>query len=82
MLALLTALCEQSMKKNTKGSTSLVVSLTLPLTLRLCFLSPSDDEVVSMADSTVTVDHIEEELYKIERIRDVLVRRESELRYM
>uniref|UniRef100_A0A3B3ZQD6 BMERB domain-containing protein n=1 Tax=Periophthalmus magnuspinnatus TaxID=409849 RepID=A0A3B3ZQD6_9GOBI len=42
----------------------------------------ADDDVVSMADSTVTVDDIEGELYKIERIRDVLVRRESELRYM
>ncbi|XP_067353771.1 bMERB domain-containing protein 1-like isoform X3 [Channa argus] len=38
--------------------------------------------VVSMADSTITVDDIEGELFKIERIRDVLVRRESELRYM
>lgn len=44
---------------------------------------PSDeDDVVSMADSTITVDDIEGELFKIERIRDVLVRRESELRYM
>ncbi|KAK7929925.1 hypothetical protein WMY93_006320 [Mugilogobius chulae] len=42
----------------------------------------AEDDVVSMADSTVTVDDIEGELYKIERIRDVLVRRESELRYM
>ncbi|KAM9363847.1 bMERB domain-containing protein 1 [Symphorus nematophorus] len=41
-----------------------------------------DDDVVSMADSTITVDDIEGELFKIERIRDVLVRRESELRYM
>ncbi|KAA8594988.1 hypothetical protein FQN60_012123 [Etheostoma spectabile] len=41
-----------------------------------------EDDVVSMADSTITVDNIEGELYKIERIRDVLVRRESELRYM
>ncbi|XP_075898836.1 bMERB domain-containing protein 1 isoform X2 [Nelusetta ayraudi] len=40
------------------------------------------DEVVSMADSTITVDNIEGELLKIERIRDILVRRESELRYM
>ncbi|XP_071330579.1 bMERB domain-containing protein 1 isoform X2 [Trachinotus anak] len=39
-------------------------------------------DVVSMADSTVTVEDIEGELFKIERIRDVLVRRESELRYM
>lgn len=42
----------------------------------------SEDDVVSMADSTVTVDDIEGELLKIERIRDILVRRESELRYM
>ncbi|XP_072318558.1 bMERB domain-containing protein 1-like [Eucyclogobius newberryi] len=42
----------------------------------------AEDDVVSMADSTVTVDNIEEELHKIDRIRDVLVRRESELRYM
>ncbi|XP_035992680.1 bMERB domain-containing protein 1 [Fundulus heteroclitus] len=40
------------------------------------------DDVVSMADSTVTADDIEGELFKIERIRDILVRRESELRYM
>ncbi|XP_072239976.1 bMERB domain-containing protein 1-like [Leuresthes tenuis] len=41
-----------------------------------------EDDVVSMADSTMTVDDIEGELFKIERVRDVLVRRESELRYM
>ncbi|KAM4584204.1 bMERB domain-containing protein 1 [Odontesthes bonariensis] len=41
-----------------------------------------EDDVVSMADSTMTVDDIEGELVKIERVRDVLVRRESELRYM
>ncbi|KAG7335029.1 hypothetical protein KOW79_001625 [Hemibagrus wyckioides] len=41
-----------------------------------------EDGIVSMADSTITVDDIEGELFKIERIRDVLVRRESELRYM
>ncbi|XP_066442209.1 bMERB domain-containing protein 1-like isoform X2 [Eleutherodactylus coqui] len=40
------------------------------------------DEVISMADSTTTVDDIEDELFKIERIREILVRRESELRYM
>uniref|UniRef100_A0A8C3XNU1 BMERB domain-containing protein n=1 Tax=Chelydra serpentina TaxID=8475 RepID=A0A8C3XNU1_CHESE len=39
-------------------------------------------KIVSMADSTTTVDDIEGELFKIERIREVLVRRESELRYM
>ncbi|XP_010008891.1 PREDICTED: uncharacterized protein C16orf45-like, partial [Nestor notabilis] len=40
------------------------------------------DEIVSMADSTTTIDDIEGELFKIERIREILVRRESELRYM
>ncbi|KFQ27938.1 Uncharacterized protein C16orf45, partial [Mesitornis unicolor] len=39
-------------------------------------------EIVSMADSTATIDDIEGELFKIERIREILVRRESELRYM
>ncbi|KAI1884014.1 hypothetical protein AGOR_G00222020 [Albula goreensis] len=42
----------------------------------------AEDDIVSMADSTITVDDIEGELFKIERIRDILVRRESELRYM
>ncbi|XP_075702903.1 bMERB domain-containing protein 1-like [Rhinoderma darwinii] len=42
----------------------------------------SGDDVISMADSTTTVDDIEDELFKIERIREILVRRESELRYM
>ncbi|XP_005926737.1 bMERB domain-containing protein 1 isoform X1 [Haplochromis burtoni] len=40
------------------------------------------DDVISMADSTITVEDIEGELFRIERIRDILVRRESELRYM
>ncbi|XP_057717541.1 bMERB domain-containing protein 1 [Corythoichthys intestinalis] len=39
-------------------------------------------DVISMADSSVTLEDIEEELFKIERLRNVLVRRESELRYM
>ncbi|KAM9474515.1 bMERB domain-containing protein 1-like isoform 1-T1 [Salvelinus alpinus] len=42
----------------------------------------AEEDIVSMADSTITIDHIEGELFRIERIRDVLVRRESELRYM
>ncbi|XP_047428074.1 bMERB domain-containing protein 1 isoform X1 [Mugil cephalus] len=42
---------------------------------------PAED-VVSMADSTITIEDIEGELFRIERIRDILVRRESELRYM
>uniref|UniRef100_A0A8C5U9M4 BMERB domain-containing protein n=1 Tax=Malurus cyaneus samueli TaxID=2593467 RepID=A0A8C5U9M4_9PASS len=41
-----------------------------------------EDEIVSMADSTTTIDDIEGELFRIERIREILVRRESELRYM
>uniref|UniRef100_A0A8C6T5M8 Phosphoinositide-3-kinase, regulatory subunit 6a n=1 Tax=Neogobius melanostomus TaxID=47308 RepID=A0A8C6T5M8_9GOBI len=51
-----------------------------PESFSLIFLT--EDDVVSMAESTMTVDDIEGELAKIERIRDVLVRRESELRYM
>ncbi|XP_048871863.1 bMERB domain-containing protein 1-like [Brienomyrus brachyistius] len=43
---------------------------------------PAEEDVVSMADSSITIDDIEGELFKIERIRDILVRRESELRYM
>ncbi|XP_042361744.1 bMERB domain-containing protein 1 [Plectropomus leopardus] len=42
----------------------------------------STEDVVSMADSTITVEDIEGELCRIERIRDILIRRESELRYM
>ncbi|XP_030649877.1 uncharacterized protein C16orf45 homolog [Chanos chanos] len=42
----------------------------------------AEEDIVSMADSTITADDIEGELFKIERIRDILVRRESELRYM
>ncbi|XP_041851576.1 bMERB domain-containing protein 1 isoform X4 [Melanotaenia boesemani] len=42
----------------------------------------SAEDVVSMADSTITIEDIEGELFRIERIRDILVRRESELRYM
>ncbi|CAL8332166.1 unnamed protein product [Lota lota] len=45
-------------------------------------INKTEGDTVSMADSSVTKDDIEGELFKIERIRDVLVRRESELRYM
>uniref|UniRef100_A0A8D2MLZ2 BMERB domain-containing protein n=1 Tax=Zonotrichia albicollis TaxID=44394 RepID=A0A8D2MLZ2_ZONAL len=49
----------------------------------LLFPAPCpEDEIVSMADSTTTMDDIEGELFRIERIREILVRRESELRYM
>ncbi|XP_077414469.1 bMERB domain-containing protein 1 isoform X1 [Vanacampus margaritifer] len=40
------------------------------------------EDVISMADSSVTLEDIESELFKIERLQNVLVRRESELRYM
>uniref|UniRef100_A0A3P9LTE7 BMERB domain-containing protein n=1 Tax=Oryzias latipes TaxID=8090 RepID=A0A3P9LTE7_ORYLA len=42
----------------------------------------SSEDEVSMADSTVTIEDIEEELFRIEHMREILVRRESELRYM
>ncbi|XP_051985517.1 bMERB domain-containing protein 1-like [Xyrauchen texanus] len=42
----------------------------------------TEADVVSMADSTITVGDIEGELFKIERLKDILIRRESELRYM
>nr|XP_020514579.1 uncharacterized protein C16orf45-like [Labrus bergylta] len=45
-------------------------------------METSAEDVVSMADSTITIEDIEGELGKIVRIRDILVRRESELRYM
>ncbi|KAM6966632.1 bMERB domain-containing protein 1 [Tautogolabrus adspersus] len=45
-------------------------------------METSAEDVVSMADSTITIEDIEGELGKIGRIRDILVRRESELRYM
>uniref|UniRef100_A0A8C2ZXA3 Zgc:171844 n=1 Tax=Cyclopterus lumpus TaxID=8103 RepID=A0A8C2ZXA3_CYCLU len=44
--------------------------------------SKKSEDVISMADSTITIENIEGELCKIERIRDILVRRESELKYM
>uniref|UniRef100_A0A8C3MQX8 Uncharacterized protein n=1 Tax=Geospiza parvula TaxID=87175 RepID=A0A8C3MQX8_GEOPR len=58
-----------------------VLEVSAPLERKGTFL-PSPDEIVSMADSTTTMDDIEGELFRIERIREILVRRESELRYM
>lgn len=37
---------------------------------------------VSMAESSMTPDEIEIEMARIQRLREVLVRRESELRFM
>uniref|UniRef100_A0A3Q2Y2M7 BMERB domain-containing protein n=1 Tax=Hippocampus comes TaxID=109280 RepID=A0A3Q2Y2M7_HIPCM len=48
----------------------------------ICLVYLSSEDVISMADSSITLEDIEGELFKIERLRNVLVRRESELRYM
>ncbi|GCB68797.1 bMERB domain-containing protein 1-like isoform X1 [Scyliorhinus torazame] len=39
-------------------------------------------DIISMADLTMTPDEIEIEMTRIQRLREVLVRRESELRFM
>ncbi|CAI5766229.1 Hypothetical predicted protein [Podarcis lilfordi] len=67
------------MEKETKASTQYG---SLESTKWKAADAGKEDEIVSMADSTTTIDDIEGELFKIERIREVLVRRESELRYM
>ncbi|XP_032995462.1 bMERB domain-containing protein 1-like isoform X2 [Lacerta agilis] len=67
------------MEKETKASTQYG---SLESTKWRAADAGKEDEIVSMADSTTTIDDIEGELFKIERIREVLVRRESELRYM
>lgn len=46
----------------------------------LCFLPGHSD--VSMAESTLDPEEIEVEMARIQRLREVLVRRESELRFM
>lgn len=45
-----------------------------------CCLSGHSD--VSMAESTMAPEEIEVEMARIQRLREVLVRRESELRFM
>ncbi|XP_053232162.1 bMERB domain-containing protein 1-like [Podarcis raffonei] len=67
------------MEKETKASTQYG---SLESTKWKAADAGKEDQIVSMADSTTTIDDIEGELFKIERIREVLVRRESELRYM
>lgn len=47
-----------------------------------CFYSPAGQMDVSMAESSMTPDEIEMEMARIQRLREVLVRRESELRFM
>lgn len=62
-----------------QGCPGVPAGLLLPQVIPIPF---AEDEIVSMADSTATIDDIEGELFRIERIREILVRRESELRYM
>ena len=44
--------------------------------------SPAGQMDVSMAESSMSPDEIEMEMARIQRLREVLVRRESELRFM
>lgn len=39
-------------------------------------------DIISMAETTMMPEEIELEMAKIQRLREVLVRRESELRFM
>lgn len=46
-------------------------------------LSHTDQlDIISMAETTMMPEEIELEMAKIQRLREVLVRRESELRFM
>ncbi|XP_029432791.1 uncharacterized protein C16orf45 homolog [Rhinatrema bivittatum] len=45
-------------------------------------LGRSQLDIISMAETTMTPEEIELEMAKIQRLREVLVRRESELRFM
>lgn len=47
-----------------------------------CVSSLPGHSDVSMAESTMSPDEIEVEMARIQRLREVLVRRESELRFM
>uniref|UniRef100_A0A3B3SKR1 BMERB domain containing 1 n=1 Tax=Paramormyrops kingsleyae TaxID=1676925 RepID=A0A3B3SKR1_9TELE len=57
-----------------------IVRRSLGRTLRT--LSSTAQPDVSMVDSTMSPDEIEMEMARIQRLREVLVRRESELRFM
>lgn len=61
------------------GLSSLLYSFS-SVYLASLFLSGYSD--VSMAESTVSPEEIEVEMARIQRLREVLVRRESELRFM
>lgn len=48
-----------------------------------CHVSCTDQlDIISMAETTMMPEEIELEMAKIQRLREVLVRRESELRFM
>ncbi|XP_060724719.1 bMERB domain-containing protein 1 isoform X3 [Tachysurus vachellii] len=54
-------------------------TISLPLAISAFYTGQMD---VSMAESSMTPDEIEMEMARIQRLREVLVRRESELRFM
>lgn len=53
-----------------------------PVFIRPLCLTPTGHSDVSMAESTMAPEEIEVEMARIQRLREVLVRRESELRFM
>ena len=52
------------------------------LTPAFCVFFPDHLDIISMAETTMMPEEIELEMAKIQRLREVLVRRESELRFM
>ncbi|XP_076001885.1 bMERB domain-containing protein 1-like isoform X3 [Genypterus blacodes] len=55
-------------------------AIVAPVATSVFYTDPLDN--VSMAESTMSPDEIEVEMTRIQRLREVLVRRESELRFM
>ncbi|MGH0130132.1 UNVERIFIED_CONTAM: hypothetical protein FKN15_041183 [Acipenser sinensis] len=65
-----------------KGISAAIQSVTHQKTEPL-LLSPADQQdVVSMAETSLSPGEMEVEMVRIQRLREVLVRRESELRFM
>lgn len=52
------------------------------LTAAFCVSHTDQLDIISMAETTMMPEEIELEMAKIQRLREVLVRRESELRFM
>ncbi|RXM37158.1 hypothetical protein EOD39_3188 [Acipenser ruthenus] len=66
-----------------KGISAAIRSVTQQKTESLLLLSPADQQdVVSMAETSLSPGEMEVEMMRIQRLREVLVRRESELRFM